>query len=262
MRALNETTTTLDHEAWQGWAEARPEPPLVAVSHGTNDPRGRAAILGLVERLTAIRGATPVHGAFVDVEHPRVDQLVASEVLAADGSDPGGTSGVLLPLLLSAGTHASSDLAAAAAQRPGMRVALPLGPATGLAIILRRRLLEAGWVPGEAVILACAGSTDSAGVTDCRTMAQLLAGYLHVPVTVAFISAAEPRLPAAINAARTQNPGVRTVVATYLLAPGYFADLVAASSPDLFSQPLLVPEQTPPRELVDLALKRYRDCLA
>ena len=201
-------------------------------------------------------GATPVHGAFVDVEHPRVGRFVRSEALGQDAA------AALVPLLLSAGTHASGDLAEAAALRPGTRVARPLGPATGLAVVLRRRLLEAGWVPGEAVILACAGSTDPAGVADCRTMAQLLAGHLQVPVTAAFISAAEPRLGAAINAARTRNPGVRTVVATYLLAPGHFADLAAACAPDVLGKPLLVPGENPPQELVDLVVKRYRQAIA
>ena len=246
----------MDHAAWQGWAETLPEPTLVAVSHGTGDPAGRAAVRGLVDAVDAAMGATPVHGAFVDVEHPRVGRFVRSEALGQDAA------AALVPLLLSAGTHASGDLADAAALRPGTRVARPLGPASGLAVVLRRRLLEAGWVPGEAVILACAGSTDPAGVADCRTMAQLLAGHLQVPVTAAFISAAEPRLGAAINAARTRNPGVRTAVATYLLAPGHFADLAAACAPDVLGKPLLVPGENPPQELVDLVVKRYRQAIA
>lgn len=249
-------TGLMDHAAWQGWAQMLPTPSLLAVSHGTSDPAGRMAVRGLVDAVDSALGATAVHGAFVDVEHPRVGQLVRSETLEPDAE------AVLVPLLLSAGTHASGDLADAAALRPGTRVASPLGPASSLAVVLRRRLLEAGWVPGEAVILACAGSTDPAGVADCRIMAQLLAGHLQVPVTAAFISAAEPRLGPAINAARTHNPGVRTVVATYLLAPGYFADLAAACAPDLLSKPLLVPGENPPQELVDLVVKRYRQAIA
>lgn len=246
----------MDHSAWQGWAEMLPVQSLVAVSHGTSDLAGRSAIRGLVDAVGAAMGGTPVHGAFVDVEQPRVARFVRSETLGPDDA------AALVPLLLSAGTHASGDLADAAALRAGTRVARPLGPASGLAVVLRRRLLEAGWVPGEAVILACAGSTDPAGVADCRTMAQLLAGHLQVPVTAAFISAAEPRLGAAIDAARTRNPGIRTVVATYLLAPGHFADLVAGCAPDLMTKPLLAPGENPPQELVDLVVKRYRQAIA
>lgn len=249
-------TAMMGHAAWQGWAETLPEPTLVAVSHGTGDPAGRAAVKRLVDAVGTAMGDTPVHGAFVDVENPRVGQLVRSQSLGPDDA------AALVPLLLSAGTHASGDLAEAAALRPGTRVARPLGPASALAIVLRRRLLEAGWVPGEAVILACAGSTDPAGMADCRTMAQLLAGHLQVPVTAAFISAAEPRLGDAINAARTRNPGVRTAVATYLLAPGYFADLATGCAPDLMSEPLLVPGENPPQELVELVVKRYRQAIA
>ncbi|MFF5792235.1 sirohydrochlorin chelatase [Paeniglutamicibacter sp. NPDC012692] len=256
MTTAHAEPVAIDHTAWQGWAETLPETTLVAVSHGTGDPAGRAAVRGLVDAVDMALEAAAVHGTFVDVEHPRVGRFVLSDALGQNAA------AALVPLLLSAGTHASGDLAEAAALRPGTRVGRPLGPASGLAVVLRRRLLEAGWVPGEAVILACAGSTDPAGVADCRTMAQLLAGHLQVPVTAAFISAAEPRLGDAINEARTRNPGGRTAVATYLLAPGYFAELVASCAPDLMGRPLLVAGENPPQELVDLVVKRYRQAIA
>jgi len=46
-------------------------------------------------------------------------------------------------------------------------------------------------------------------------------------------------------------------VATYLLAPGFFADLAARSGADVVAPPLLVAGQAPPDELVDIVLERY-----
>jgi sirohydrochlorin ferrochelatase len=246
---------SLEHPAWLGWMETTPSAELVAVSHGTDDPAGRAAIRALVDVVDLALPGIHVHGAFVDVQNPRVDPFLHS------GTFEPGQAAALVPLLLSAGTHASGDLAAAASSVPGTKVAAPLGPDASLAALLHRRLVEAGWIPGEAVVLACAGSTDPRGLADCHTMAQLLAGRLQVPVTPAFLSAAEPRLTDFLATARTLNLGRRTVVASYLLAPGYFATMAAGTSPDVLSAPLLDPNQTPPRELVDIVIERYRQCL-
>lgn len=247
---------TVEHPPWLGWLETAPSPDLVAVSHGTDSPAGRAAIRALVDVVDVALSDVSVHAAFVDVQEPRVGPFLRS------GAIEPGQAAALVPLLLSAGTHASGDLAAAAGGHPGTEVAAPLGPDASLAAVLHRRLLEAGWIPGEAVVLACAGSADPRGLADCRAMAQLLAGRLQVPVTPAFISAAEPRLPDVLAAARALNPGRRTVVSSYLLAPGYFAGVAAASSPDVLSAPLLHPGQAPPRELVDLVIERYRQSIA
>jgi len=51
--------------------------------------------------------------------------------------------------------------------------------------------------------------------------------------------------------------GQRVVVATYLLAPGFFADLAARSGADVVTPPLLVPGEPPPDELVDIVVERY-----
>ncbi|WP_286166727.1 CbiX/SirB N-terminal domain-containing protein [Arthrobacter sp. AQ5-05] len=245
----------IEHSAWLGWMEADPHPDLVAVSHGTNSPTGSAAVLSLVEEVARALDGITVHGAFVDVQQPRVEDLIASPTI-----NPGNRA-TLIPLLLSAGTHASKDLGAAAALRAGTTVAAPLGPEASLAAVMHRRLLQAGWVPGEAVIMACAGTTDPVGVTDCRTMAQLLAGRLQVPVTVAYISVEEPRLEDALAYARSHNPGRRTVVASYLLAPGYFAQLAAKCAADVLSAPLLDSMKRPPKELVDIVVNRFHQSI-
>ncbi|MGO4276591.1 sirohydrochlorin chelatase, partial [Paenibacillus sp. TAF58] len=161
-----------------------------------------------------------------------------------------------MPLLLSAGYHVKVDLADAAvgaAPRP-TGVTSALGPDARLAAVLARRLDEAGLRDDDRVVLAAAGSTDHAAVTDCHVMGHLLAGLLRRPVMVSFISAAEPRVPDAVVAARASASG-RVVVASYLLAPGYFASLAQAAGADLTSAPLLVDGAPVPAELVDLVLR-------
>lgn len=224
---------------------------LVGASHGTSDPAGQRAVAGL---LTAVRAARPgltVADAFVDVQQPDVPSVL-------DGLDPDVPASVV-PLLLSAGFHVHVDLAEAAtdADRP-VTVTGALGPDPRLAVVLERRLREAGLRAGDQVVLAAAGSTDAGAVADCHTTGAMLAERLGTPVTTSFISAALPRVPDAVADVRARVPGARVVVATYLLAPGYFADLAVAAGGDVTSRPLLVDgPEAPPAELVDVVLDRF-----
>ena len=170
---------------------------------------------------------------------------------------------VIVPLLLSAGYHVRVDLAEAAdgAAQP-VRVTGALGPDLRLARILAARLREIGLRPDDTVVLAAAGSTDTAAVADCHAMAGRLAAVLGRPVTVGFISAAEPRLADAVLTARAGasarvGASGRVVVATYLLAPGYFAGLAERCGADAVSRPLLVDGEAPPADLVDVVIDRY-----
>jgi sirohydrochlorin ferrochelatase len=104
-------------------------------------------------------------------------------------------------------------------------------------------------------VLAAAGSSDERAVVDCRRAGELLAERLGVPVSVGFLSAAEPALPEAVAAARTAAAGAPVYVSPYLLAPGYFLDLVDAAGADVVAAPLLTPESTPP-ELVEIVAER------
>lgn len=72
---------------------------------------------------------------------------------------------------------------------------------------------------------------------------------------LSYVSAASPRLADAVATARTENPGNRVVIATYLLAPGYFADLVGRAGAEAVTSPLLTPDDTP-AELVETVVER------
>ena len=217
--------------------------PLVAVAHGSRDPRAAATVTELlsVVRARAPRRGVPgleVRAAFLDHCAPSLPQVLGS-VCAA--SDP-GTRGpaVVVPLLLTAAYHSKADipaqLAAAAAARPGLDVvcAGTLGPHALLLSALERRLREAGVAAGDAaaraetsVVLAAAGSSDPAANA---TIAELAARWARErgwrAVVPCYASAAGPRPAEAVRALRAGG-AARVAVATYLLAPGYFADKVS-----------------------------------
>ncbi|MCC4250686.1 MULTISPECIES: sirohydrochlorin chelatase [Microbacterium] len=220
-------------------------PALLAVSHGTDSVRGRSVVGALVAAIRARQADT--RGGFVDVLQPGPDALLRKL--------PAGRPAVIVPLLLSAGYHVRVDLARAAreADRP-VTVAGALGPDDGLVRLLARRVAEAGAGSRDRIVLGAAGSSDPAAVADCLEVADRLAGVLRRPVPVGFLSAARPTLAEVVEAARA--PDVRVVVASYLLAPGFFAGLMDAAGADVVSAPLLDGRAVPP-ELVDAALARY-----
>ena len=220
-------------------------PALVAISHGTDSVPGRRLVGALV---SAIRARLPeTRGGFVDVLQPDVATVLRKL--------PEGRPAVIVPLLLSAGYHVRVDIgrAARSAGRP-VAVAAALGPDDGLARLLAARLAEAGLREDDEVVMAAAGSSDVAAVVACRDQGARLAALLGRPVAVGFLSAAEPTVRQAVDAARAT--GRRVVVATYLLAPGYFERQVRAAGPDVMTAPLLDGGPVPV-ELVDAALARY-----
>lgn len=233
-------------------------PALVGISHGTSSPEGRRAVRGLhdaVARAVAQRhpdGTPSVRLGHVDVEQPDVPATLAS---LADGEPA-----VVVPLLLSAGYHVYVDLTEAVEEETAREIVLAgaLGPDDRLAAVLLRRSREAGLRDGDRVVLAVAGSSDRRAVDDCIEQARRLAAASGRDVSVGYLSAAEPRLPAAVAAARADlGDGGRVVVANYLLAPGYFDDLAHAAGADVTAAPLLVPDEAAPQEVVDIVLDRY-----
>lgn len=221
---------------------------LVAISHGTSSPRGRAAVASLVAAVAATRPDLAVSAGFVDVQQPDVRGALAALVPRSEA--------VIVPLLLSAGYHVHVDLAE---QSTGALVSKALGPDDGLARILHERLLEAGLRPTDRIVLACAGSTDQRAVGDCHEMGARLARLIAQPVRVGFISAADPRLADAVESERRAASGARVVVSSYLLAPGYFAELARATTADVTTGTLLTAHRPPPPALVELVLHRYRE---
>jgi sirohydrochlorin ferrochelatase len=246
--------------------ELRTAAPLVAVAHGSKDPRAAAtihALMSLVRERAASQGLDGVDaaGAFLDHCAPSLpDVLKVSAELARDV--------VLVPLLLTAAYHSKTDIpaqvAAARAAAPGLRVhrAEPLGPHPLLVAALERRLAEIHPPQPDvarrdiSVVLAAAGSADPAATATIAGLAgwwQASGGWRRV--IPAFASAAGPSPADAVRALRAQGDGP-VLVATYLLAPGYFADKIRAQALGAGATAVSAALGAAP-EVADVILTRY-----
>lgn len=239
---------------------------LVAVAHGSADPRAAAAIgqlMPLVARRAAERG--------LSVPDPRVAYLghaapSVPQVMRTFGPDAHVT---VLPLLLTGAYHSKTDiprvLARTVLARTGrVTYGEPLGPHPLLLTALERRLPPTEDPSEVGVVLAAAGSSDpEANATIARLAAQWQARTGWFAVRPAYASAAAPD-PATAVAQLREAGARRVVVATYLLAPGLFADRIresslaagaAAVSPALLPWPPAAGGASP--EVADVVLDRY-----
>jgi sirohydrochlorin ferrochelatase len=262
--------------------------PLVAVAHGSRDPRAAATVSELLSVVRARAAARPdvggldVRVAFLDHCAPSLPQVLGS--LVDDGGADGDVdAAIVVPLLLTAAYHSKTDipaqLAAARATTGGsargldVRCSDTLGPHRLLLVALERRLREAG-VPVDSaadraatsVVLAAAGSSDPAAnatITDLAAAWQRDRGW-HA-VVPAYASAAVPSPAEAVRALRDgavrngagkDGGAARVVVATYLLAPGYFADKIRASAIAAGASAVSAALGAAP-EVADVILARY-----
>jgi sirohydrochlorin ferrochelatase len=254
-----------------------PRPTLVAVAHGSRDPRALRTVRELLERVRARRPGLEVRLGHIELNEPLLDDTLAA--LRGDA--------VLVPLLLGRGHHVKHDLPRALAAAPRLRglIAAPLGPHPLLATALHARLTEAGWpaarllptggaspyaspgdVPadrlladdaGPAVVLAAAGSRDPDSAADTARTAALLGVRLGgVPVLPAYASAAAPTVAEAVAALAARGHR-RIAVASYFTAPGRFATQTSSAAPWIAARPLGAHEA-----MTRLILHRYDEALA
>ena len=205
---------------------------LIACSHGTNDRAGQNAVRELIDGVRTLLPEVRVVAAVVDVEQPQIDEVIAREVPRDDV--------IVVPLLLSVGYHTAVDIARAVTAHGDVRQSEPLGTHPLIADVLVDRVLAAlpgGWLPGDHVVLAAAGSSNPAAMVDVEAVATRLRPMLPTPVTVGYASASVPRIPDAVVDARRAG-AARVIAASHVLAPGFFAGLVAASGADVVSSPL------------------------
>jgi len=150
--------------------------------------------------------------------------------------DPGRPVTVV-PLLLTAAYQSKVGIPRILSRfpRPHVRYGAPLGPHPLLLPVLERRLARAD--PGAfedpartGVVLTAAGSSDpDANVAIARLAARWQAHAGWFATRPAYASAASPD-PAAAVTSLLRDGARRVAVATYLLAPGYFADRIRDSS--------------------------------
>jgi sirohydrochlorin ferrochelatase len=266
-------------------ASSRVAPPLVAVAHGSRDPRAAAtvgALLDLVCRRAAGAGypGLDVRAAYLGHAAPTLGQALG----ALDGA------AVVLPLLLTAAYHSKTDIpkalheARSTQPRLDITYGRPLGPHPLLLRALDRRLAEAlqdadaqntgqnagpgdtsaaeAVPPGEtAVVLAAAGSSDPAAnavISDLAARWQSVRGWRAV--VPAYASAASRTPPEAVAAARRAGAR-RVLVASYLLSPGIFADQIRGHCLAAGATVVSAVLGAAP-EVADVVLGRYAESLA
>ncbi|MGW2595673.1 sirohydrochlorin chelatase [Streptomyces sp. NPDC001515] len=212
-------------------------PALVAVAHGSRDPRALHTVTRLLDRVRELRPGLDVRLGHIELNAPLLPDTLAGLR---------GGEAVLVPLLLGRGHHVTHDIPRAAEAAPAVRTrrAAPLGPHPLLVEALHGRLTEAGWRTSDdgnrnsAVVLAAAGSRAPESAADTRRTAHLLAERLGgVPVVPAYASAAAPTVPAALRALAARGHR-RIAVASYFTAPGRFASAAAERAPWIAAEPL------------------------
>ncbi|TDV55159.1 sirohydrochlorin chelatase [Actinophytocola oryzae] len=173
-------------------------PPLVLVAHGTRNPAGTATTEALADLVR--EWVTDVRVAYADVCQPDVTTVLRE----VDGP------AIVVPAFLAAGYHVLVDLPEQV-RASGVPAVITPHLGADLVAVARQRLLEAGWRPGQRIVLAASGSSDAQARTEVRTAARRLGAE-----RVGFVAACEP----ALGTVTTKD----TAVASWFLAPGLFHD--------------------------------------
>jgi sirohydrochlorin ferrochelatase len=205
-------------------------PALVALAHGSRDPRSAATITALVDEVRALRPDLRVEPAFLELSKPSFQTVVDRLVKA------GHDEIVVVPLLLTEAYHAKVDvpsaIAEAAARHEGLQIRATsiLGlEACFLEVLdvrLRDALRQARVRELDALVLAAAGSSDALANQSVARLARVWGAHHKLPVTAAFASSSPPATGEAVRAFRAE--GRRHIaVASLFLAPGFLPDRAA-----------------------------------
>lgn len=205
-------------------------PALIALAHGSRDPRSAQTITALVDEVKAMRPDLRVEKAFLDLSKPSfqtvVDRLVRKGVEEI----------VVVPLLLTEAFHAKVDVPEAVAEAMARHEGLQIRSTSVLGLEARflevldlrmREALKSARVRElDALVLAAAGSSDALANQSVARLARLWGTHHKLPVTAAFASSAPPATGEAVRAFRAE--GRRNIaVASLFLAPGFLPDRAA-----------------------------------
>ncbi len=234
-------------------------PALVALAHGSRDPRSAATISALAERVRTLRPDLRTEAAFLELSSPPVANVV--DRLVADGH----AEVVVVPLLLSRAYHAKVDVPAVVRQMQSRHPALRTGAAphlgserSFLGVLdqrLRTALSSARVRELDALVLAGAGSSDPIANAGVARIARAWGARHRLPAVAAFASASPPSTGEAVRQFRAD--GRRHIaVGSFFLAPGFLpdraAELALEAGAVAVSQPLGVDD-----EIARTVLARY-----
>lgn len=220
-------------------------PALVALAHGSRDPRSAETIQRLVAEVRGMRPDLRIEAAFLELSKPSFDTVVDKLVRA------GYDEIVVVPLLLTEAYHAKVDvpaaIAAAEKRHDGLRIRASriLGLETAFLEVLDRRMREALKAARvrelDALVLAAAGSSDHLANQAVARLARLWGTRHRLPTVAAFASAAPPSTGEAVRQFRAE--GRRHIaVGSMFLAPGTLpnraAELALEAGAVAVSEPL------------------------
>ena len=205
-------------------------PALIALAHGSRDPRSAETVGALVTEVRAQRPDLRIEPAFLDLAKPSFRTVVDRLVRA------GHEEIVVVPLLLTEAYHATVDvpaaLAEATARHEGLQIRATdiLGLETTLLEVLDERLrtaLKAARVRElDGLVLAAAGSSDPLANQAVARLARIWGTHHRLPVMAAYASSAPPATGEAVRSFRGE--GRRHIaVASLFLAPGLLPDRAA-----------------------------------
>ncbi len=205
-------------------------PALIALAHGSRDPRSARTITALIAEVKQQRPDLRVERAFLELAKPNFQTVVDRLVKA------GFEEIVVVPLLLTEAYHAKVDvpeaIAEATARHEGLRIRATavLGLETCFLEVLDERLREALKISRvrelDALVLAAAGTSDPLANQAVARLARLWGTHHKLPVTAAYASSAPPATGEAVRAFRAE--GRRHIaVASLFLAPGFLPDRAA-----------------------------------
>lgn len=205
-------------------------PALVALAHGSRDPRSARTIRALVGEVRAMRPDLRIEPAFLELSKPSFETVVDKLVHA------GYDEIVVVPLLLTEAFHAKVDvpavIASATARHDSLRIRATrvLGLEAVFLDVLDRRLRaalrDARVRELDALVLAAAGSSDPLANQAVARLARLWGSRHKLPTVAAYASAAPPATGEAVRAFRAE--GRRHIaVGSLFLAPGTLPDRAA-----------------------------------
>ena len=205
-------------------------PALVALAHGSRDPRSAATITALVDEVRAMRPDLRVEAAFLELSKPSFQTVVNKLVRA------GHDEIVVVPLLLTEAYHAKVDVPGAVAEAMARHEGLKIRTSSILGLeacflevldVRMREALRAARIRElDALVLAAAGSSDPLANQAVARLARVWGTRHKLPVVAAYASASPPATGEAVRAFRGE--GRRHIaVASLFLAPGFLPDRAA-----------------------------------
>jgi sirohydrochlorin ferrochelatase len=246
------------------------QPALLIVGHGSRSPAGVAEYWDLAKVVTEAAPDLDVGCGFIELAEPDLDAAVDRLV------GRGAASVVAVPLVLLGAGHMKDDGPAALHRgrhrHPTVRFAYArqLGIHPLVLSVAEDRIkaaIGAGDPAQTAVVLVSRGSSDPDANADLYKVARLLWDSRGLAmVEPAFVSLAEPGVPAALERCRLLG-AARIVVVPYFLFTGVLVDRIAsqvaewaAAHPDVDAGP--GPHLGADPRIGRLVLDRYREALA